>query len=130
MSLTLAPESDEAEFFGYTGAELQEDITADSNSISGTLKYVDGSKWDGAGWPSDEEAGNFLALKAINVPDGATVTVEVENGKHGPATLDSDLNMVLRISDKNTQRIKLVATLGDFVTHKTYSLKKLTLETA
>lgn len=130
MSLALAPESDETQMLGYTAGDLQENVAVGRDSITGTLKYVDGSSWDGAGWPADEEAGNFLALKAVNVPEGATVVVELENGVHGPATLDSDLNIVIRIANKNTQRIKVVATLDDYVVRRTYSLKGLTLASA
>lgn len=97
--------------------------------ITGTLKYYDGSDWSGAGWPEGEEEGNFLVLKAVNVPDDTTVTAELIGGETGhPVTLDSDLNIVFRIADKDTQTVKLVSTKGDWTDTKVFDLSRLTVE--
>lgn len=130
MTLALEPESDEGEFFGYTGAELQTDLVISHDEFTGTLNYVDGSKWDGAGWSSDEEAGNFVAFKVTGAPEDATITIEIEGGDHGPVTLDADRNIVCRIKN-TTQKIKVVAidSTEHYTVRKTYSLRNLTLET-
>lgn len=109
---------------------MQTNLAISHDEFTGTLKYVDGSKWDGAGWGSNEEAGNFVVFKVTGAPEDATITVEIEGGDHGPATLDADRNIVCRI--KNTaQKIKVVAidSTGRYITRKTYSLRNLTLET-
>ena len=85
---------------------------------------------DFTGFSGDPELqeGNYLALKA-DFPDGATTTVQIVNGMFGPVTLDEDKNMVLRIVDKDVQKVKLVSTGADgTVITKVFSLKSLTLE--
>ena len=96
--------------------------------ITGTLKNItDGSVWDSGTWGADESTGHFLFVKADHIPEGATVTVQLLNGKHGPVTLDEDLNVVLRITDKSIQRIRMVANYGGFSESRIYSLGGLTL---
>lgn len=68
-----------------------------------------------------------MFVKAANIPENAVVTVELFNGVHGPATLDSDLNAVLRITDKDTQKIILTVVDDGVSETKIYSLKGLTL---
>ena len=106
--------------------DLQETVAVADGAVTGTLKYVTGyTGWSG---DPDEQEGNYLALKA-DFPDGATTTVEIVNGMFGPATLDEDKNMVLRIADKDVQKVKLVSTGADgTVITKVYSLKSLKLE--
>ena len=106
--------------FGKDCDDLQSDIEVGSNSISGTLKYV--SDYSSAFGPG-LDSGNYIALHAeANAPD-ATITVTVTN----PVTLDSDGNMVLRIADKNSQTITIVASAeGYSTTTKIYSLTDLT----
>ena len=104
---------------------MQTNLAISHDEFTGTLNYV-----DGAGWGSDEEAGNFVVFKVTGAPEDATVTVEVEGGDHGPSTLDADRNIVCRI--KNTaQKIKVVAvdSTEHYPARKTYSLRNLTLET-
>lgn len=61
--------------------------------------------------------------------EGATVTVELINGTLGhPVTLDEDMNIVIRITDKDTQSVKVVATKGNASSTKTYALTGLTLQ--
>ena len=97
------------------------------DSISGTLKYVD----DYTGFSGDPslQSGNFIVLHA-SVPgfeDDATISVKVTN----PVTLDDDGIAVLRIADKNSQTITVVASVDgyDDVT-KEFSLSDLICEDA
>lgn len=69
-----------------------------------------------------------MALK-MTATDGATTTVELLGGHSGPVTLDSDMNVVLRIENQFTQRVKVVTTKGDASIEKVYDLNDLILET-
>lgn len=75
-----------------------------------------------------DQEGNYLALKVSTVPEnGVTTTVELVGGTKGPVTLDDDRNIVLRITNKDTQSIKVVATKDKQSITKTYGLTGLTL---
>ena len=84
--------------------------------------------WDSGTWGSDEDTGNYLFVKAANVPEDAVVTVELINGVHGPTTLDSDLNIIIRITNPATQKIKVTSSLNGYTSTKIYNLSGLTLE--
>ncbi len=100
-----------------------------SDSISGNLKYVTG--YTGFSSKVSEQSGNYLALKIATVPsENVTTTVEVVGGTKGPVKLDSDMNIVLRIANKDTQSIKVVSTMGDKSVEKLYRLTDLTMESA
>ena len=107
---------------------MQSDIVVSGNQITGTLVNIsDGSIWDSGTWSADESTGHFIFLKATGVPEGAVATIELYNGIHPAVTLDSDLNVVLRIANKDTQKIILTVKYNSVVETKTYSLKGLTL---
>ena len=95
------------------------------DSISGTLKHV--TDYTGFSSVKAEQTGNYLALKVDTEPADATVTVEIIGGTKGAVTLDDDGLFVGKISNKDTQSIKVVATSGDYVVTKIYSLNGLTL---
>ena len=117
------------DLFGKTVSDLQSGITVGSKAISGTLKYVaDYSSAYGTG----EDSGNYIVLHA-EVPDteDVTITVEVVNGVHGPQTLDEDGIAILRITDKNSQKIRFVARkTGYEPVTKTFTLRGLTLKSS
>lgn len=96
--------SSETDLFGKTVDELQEDIVIGSNNISGTLKHVD--DYDGFSGDPSLTHGNYLVIHA-EVPDidDVTITVKVTN----PVTLDDDGIAVLRIADKSSQTVTVVA---------------------
>ena len=121
--MSVDPNLGNTDLFGKTVSDLQTGIVVSGTDIEGTLKYVaDYSSAYGAG----EDSGNYIALKfQTNVP--ATITVEVVNGVHGPVTLDDDGIAILRIADKSTQTIQVVASADGFETlTKTFSLTGLT----
>lgn len=100
-----------------------------NDSISGTLKYVTG--YTGFSSKVSEQSGNYLALKVATVPsENVTTTVEVVGGTKGAVKLDSDMNIVLRIANKDTQSIKVVSTMGGQSVEKLYHLTNLTVESA
>lgn len=121
--MSVSPNIGNTDLFGKTASDLQTGIVVGDTGIEGTLKYVaDYSSAYGAG----EDSGNYIVLHyGTNVP--ATITVEVVNGVHGPVTLDEDGIAILRIADKSTQTIQVVASADGFETlTKTFSLTGLT----
>ena len=107
------------DLFGKTIGDLQTGVTIGEDSITGTLKFVD----DYTGFHSDpaKQSGNYLVIHC-EVNDSTPITVEVVNGTSGPRQLDADGIIVLRIADKDTQSVRVVA--GNVT--KTYSLTGLT----
>ena len=109
------------DLFGKTVSDLQQDVVIGTDSITGTLKFVD----DYTGFSGDEslQSGNYIVIHATTDLPDATITVTVTN----PVTLDEDGIAVLRIADKSTQTITVVAsaTGHDSIT-KVYSLTGLT----
>lgn len=97
-----------------------------NNYIAGTLKYI--SDYSSAGYNGDEKSGNFLVLKC-EATDGATITVEVVGGVHGPSTLDEDGLVICRIANNN-QSIKVVATKNGKSNTRIFNLLGLGLESA
>ena len=71
--------------------------------MTGTLKYVS----DYTGFSSDPalQSGNYLVIHAASELEDVTFTVKVTN----PVTLDEDGIAVLRIADKSTQTVTVVA---------------------
>ena len=124
-SLTVAPEDSEAELFGISVSDMQTGITVGNNAISGTLKFINGG-WDAGTWSAEESTGNYLALK-VDSDEGAVVTVELVNGVHGPVTLDEDMNIVLRVTNSETQSVRVKTTVAGKTVTKTYSLTGLVL---
>ncbi len=116
------------EAYGLNVNQLQSGVVIDGTNISGTLKYVT----DYIGFNAvdlSEQSGNYLALN-VNVPEGATVTTRLINGKKGSVDLTDDKFCVYRITDKNTQQIEFTVTKGKESKTETYSLSGLTLNEA
>lgn len=120
LSIDVDIAADE-DFWGKTVSDLQDNIVIGNNSITGTLLYVDDySSAFGAGLDS----GNYLALHC-EVPgvDDATITVTVTN----PVVLDDDGLVVLRIADKSSQTITVVASKEGYESvTRTFTLTGLT----
>ena len=115
------------DLLGKVVADLQKDVAIGEDYIEGTLKYV--ADYSSAGYPAAEKSGNFLVVHA-EVPDveGVTITCELVGGKYGVKTLDSDGLAIFRITDKNSQKIKFVASkTGCESVTKIYSLRPLKL---
>lgn len=97
--------------------------------MSGTLAYVE--NWTGYSPSGDAMAtGNYLALKFTKTDENVTkVTVQMIPGNKPALELDSDMNAVFRIADKN-QVIEVKAYKGTkLVQTSTLKLTGLTLET-
>lgn len=119
-------DDDSVDLFGKVASDLQTNVVVDGTAISGTLKYIDDySSAYGAG----ENSGNYLVLK-IESDEDTVITAEIINGAHGPVTLDDDGILISRITDKDSQTIKVVASKDGASTTKTYTLSGLTLQPA
>ena len=109
--------------------DLQSDIKIDGSMISGELKYV--TEYTGFSGNPAEQQGNYIALHAETDFNEDEITLELINGTVGhPVTLDSDGLMVVRITDTETQKIRIVATKGSRTRVKLYDLSGLSLAEA
>lgn len=117
--------SGDVDLLGKTADDLQEDVEVANGAITGTLNYVTG--YTGFSGDVAEQSGNYLALKVTAI-EGATITVELINGTVGhPVTLDEDGMIVLRIANKSTQSVEVVATKDSLSEVQRFSLTGLTL---
>ena len=105
---------------------MQSGVVVDKSSISGALSYVTG--YTGFSGNADLQSGNFLAIKVATNRVGAVTTVELLNDISGPVTLDSDMNIVLRISNPETQSVRIVTAKDGISVTKTYDLIGLTCD--
>lgn len=117
--------SGDVDLLGKEADDLQEDVAVANGAITGTLKYVTG--YTGFSGDVSEQSGNYLAIKVTAI-EGATITVELINGTVGhPVTLDEDGMIVIRIADKTTQSVEVVATKDSLSETQRFSLTGLTL---
>ena len=119
----MAAESEAATAYNKPVKELQENIRIIDNVVYGTLKHVD----EYPGFSAGDNTGNFLALK-VDYPEDATVKVTVEGG----ATKDKEFSkgdhqLVVKVEDAKTQKIKLAITHKEKTGTITYDLSGLTL---
>lgn len=115
--------------YGKAATDLQSGITVNGDSVEGTLRHVEGYTGFNGSEPI-EQSGNFLALDFSANPTDSEVTVELVGGTKGPVrlTYPDDMFCVFRITNKDTQSIKVTAVKDGQTTEKVYSLAKLTLE--
>lgn len=125
IGLTVTAKDSNDQVYGKKVSELQENIVVEKDSIKGNLKKVTG--YTQAFGDGNEKDGNFLALE-FNIEEGATAKTEVVGGTHGLVDVTADKYCVYRITDKEKQSIKVIATKGEGTRTKTYSLTGLTLE--
>lgn len=114
--------------FGKNVSDLQSDVTVTTNQVTGTLAYVT----DFTGFSGDPELqkGNFLALSFDADPEADKIEVEFVGAltNIGPQELDSDKDICVRITNKDTQYIVATAYKGGEVTRRTIKLDQLVLE--
>ncbi len=122
--LTVAPDAADA---SYPWTELhpsdfQSDVAVTGGKITGELAFIDGGLSPSGPLSGD---GYFLALKFDNFASGLTyanVKVGLTNSASGmvPQTLDSDKNAVFKITDKDSQKLKVIQ--ADNAGHKNIQL--------
>lgn len=125
LTLTVDGIDPEEEVLGMKVSSLQSNINVNDDYISGTLHYVE--DFTGFSNKESEQRGNFLALQ-FEVESGATTTVELVGGKTGPVTLDSDMNWVGRITNPDTQTIRVITSKNGGKVTKIYGLNRLVCE--
>lgn len=129
--LTVAPDTS-ADYFdsGKGASDIQSGVAVSGGEITGELKFIEGGIAPG----TLSGDGYFIGLKFDNFASGLTysnVQVGLVPSSTGMPlqTLDSDKNAVFKITDKDTQKIKVVQT--DTAGHKNvqfFGLSGLTLE--
>ena len=124
----MRAEDQDVSMFGYLVSDLQEDdVVLKANYLQGTIKYIDeGQLVDAWG------AGNFIALKfeSDDWDQFTSVKVGMEPSYgHGLVEIinDPDKDGAWKITDKDTQVFKIVATNGVQEVSKEYSLAPLTV---
>lgn len=129
----MSPDADDMTYpwTDKTPSDFQSDIAVNGGKVTGELKFIEGGLS-----PSGPLAGDgyFLALKYSNFASGLTyanVKVGLVPSASGMAlqTLDSDCDTVMKITDKDNQKIKIVQ--ADSAGHKNIQyldLSGLTLE--
>lgn len=110
-----------------TVADIQEGIKVEDGKISGTLKFMKGGIA-----PSGILAGDgyFLALKFSEVDASATskkVGLEPTEGS-GLVELDADMNVFIKITDKDKQIFKVVITDGTRTGVQKFDLSGLVMQ--
>ena len=112
---------------GKYASDLQSGVVVAGNEISGTLHYV--TDYTGFSGNVSEQSGNYLALKFETDDPEDVITVEVINGTVGhPVTLDSDRNIVIRLTDPRKQKLRVVTTHDGSSVTNMYYLHLLNLE--
>ena len=133
--LTVATETDAfgVLYDGKKASDLQSDVVVNGEDISGSLKFIEGGL-DPSGTGPLAGDGYFIALRFSNFASGLTYN-NVKVGLVWSAsemplqTLDSDCNAVFKLTNKDTQMLKVVQT--DAQGHKniqTFNFKDIVLE--
>lgn len=121
----------ETDAYGKTGNDLQTNVKVSRTAVTGTLKYVTGYTGFNSAEPIEQE-GHYLALDFSTDMDaqGATVTVELVGGTKGPVQLThpDDMFCVFRVTDKNTQNIRVKATKDGATSTRELDLSGLVLQ--
>lgn len=142
IDLLVKPEDEKVKVLDREVSKLQKDVGIGYPYVTGTLLY--NKDYTGFSSVSDEQEGYYLALKAtkdVYDPTSAKseedydVYFEVVNGKmKEPKKLDEDMNIVAKISDPLTQKIRFfcVDSEGDpkedpIYGEKVLDLRELTL---
>lgn len=107
---------------------MQTGLTVGTDKITGTLKFIEGGLSPAGPLAGD---GYFMALKFTNIdPDATSVKIGLEpSAGTGLVEIltDPDKNAVLKITNKDTQKFKVVSTVGGFENVQVYDLSGLTL---
>ena len=112
--------------FGYHVSDLQDsDVAVNGTKIVGTLNYIStGSLADRWG------AGNFVALKFEDIdPDATSVKVGLypsESSGLVEIINDPDKNGAFKVTNKLTQKFKVVQSKGAFTNTQLFDLSELT----
>ena len=131
----VVPEGMDGELEPYGGKKVktyQSDITVLGNKeIAGKLMFVQGGLAASGPLAGD---GYFLALHLTNIDSNVTSLKAGLEPSAGTGLVemidDPDKSIVMKITDKNTQKFKVVSSDGSHVDTQTFDLSGLTLQSA
>lgn len=126
VELTVAA-SAAGPYWGHTVASLQENIAVEDGAVSGTLKYVSSGTL-----ANDWGPGNFIALAFSDADSKATkhrvgLKPSVSSGL---VELDSDMDAVIKVTDKIAQNLVVESTDGVRRHRTVYDLSQLVCQEA
>ena len=126
MTPTVRAEDGGVDMWGTLVSSMQENVTVDKGKIKGKLKPLTEGQL-----VTDWGEGYFLALHYTN--NDATVTsikvgLNPSASSMEPQDLDEDMNSVMKITDKDTQKLIVVSSNGTVTHTDTYDLSELELE--
>lgn len=104
---------------------MQSSIAVADGAITGTLKYLSSGQL-----VTDWGAGNFIALKFTESDSNVEkiycgLTPSVSSGL---LPLDADMDAVLKVTDKDAQKLTLVEVIDGFAYPSVYDLSGLTCQ--
>lgn len=129
VTITLSLPSGSDDLLGQTVDALESNLVFRDKAISGTLHYV--KNYTGFSSEPSQQSGNFIAVKVATDPTADSITMELVGGSGtGPKALDSTGVVIARITNKDAQSMKFVATKGADTVTKIYALNELVCETS
>lgn len=122
---TVGAVSSSATLFNTSVSDIQDSLVVGDSAITGTLKYL--SSGDIADYWG---AGNFMALDFSNFDTNATSVMVGLDPSQGSGLVeiltDPDHNGVFKVTNKDTQKFKIVTSDGTHTKTKLYDLSGLT----
>lgn len=135
-SPTVKAESSGATVFGTSVSDIQTGVSVTGKNITGSLKYLDtgdiASTWGAGHFMVLKFSGLDSALTSVKVgmrptyPGGGTTPVDDDSGLV-ELLGDPDMNGVFKVTDKDTQKFKVVSTDGTVTNTDVYNLTGLTI---
>lgn len=123
-ALAVSPEDDEGTALGVTVSELQTGVTITGEKISGTLHHKDNFE----AFSKTDNSGYFLALK-VEYPEDAEVKFTLIGGSTKDKKFPKgDHQLVVKIKDAASQKLKIDITKGGETGSVTYDLSGLQLD--
>lgn len=116
------------DLFGKAASDLSQNITVANDVISGKLPYVEG--YTDFSTNVSEQEGNYLALAVSTDVEGATTTVELMGGAAPVTKSDGNGNYVMRVTNADTQTVKVTSTKDRDSVTKIYKLTGLEIASA
>ena len=113
--------------WGHAVSDLQTGVTVSDYKIAGTLKHV-----SSGALATDWGPGNFIALAFSNPDSHATkhkVGIRPTQGA-GMMELDSDMDAVIKVTDKDKQKIIVESIEGKHKRRVVYDLSQLVCQEA
>lgn len=114
---------DSIDLFGKVASQLETSFAVSEDTITATLPYVTG--YTGFSSKTAEQSGHYLPITVSATGFGNDVVLTAQliksSGTKDPVTLDSDKTIVFLVKS-NAEKVKLVATEGDLIVEKEYTL--------